>query len=714
MQSDMTRRSFLKQSSLVIAATAFSSPLKLFNASPVKAASELPFKPHAFLEIGVDDTITVWVGQTNLGQGTHTGIPMVIADELDAAWEKVQVKMAPAAEPFKSPVWHAQVTGGSTSIRHRWDILRQSGAAARQMLVDAAAEQWGIAAQQCVTQDGKVIHPDGRSLSYGQLAGVAGKREVPENPPLKASKDYRIIGTPRGRLDIPDKVMGQTVYGIDFTTPGLCVAVVARPPVYGASLQSYDEKAAMAVKGMVNVVPLENRIAVCAQTTYAALQGREALNIAWSEGSHPDLDDDTLEAVFKNHLEKEGSVAAASGDAPKALAAAAQTIERSYKLPYLSHAQVEPINCTAHVEKNRCRVWIPTQAQTATQLTASKLTGLPADKVEVMTMPAGGGFGLRGEQDPVVDAVLLSKALNRPVKVIWSREDDFANDRFRPASQCRVEGGLDHDGRLVSWSHKVAAPSVMSRVMPQQVKDGVDPDAVAGLRDMPYSLPNLLVRYILVDLPITVGWWRSVGYSVNVFAVESFMDELAQAAGKDPVQFRLDHMEKGSRAYNILSLLAEKGGWRRPVPKGRARGVAVTSCFESFAAHMAEVAVGEKGQITVHKMVCALDCGTAVYPDAIRAQAEAGIVMGLSTAFYEKVRFERGGVKTANYDDYPLATMSDVPQIEVHIARNNLNPGGVGEPVFPSVAPAVANAVFRATGVRLRELPFKKDLLIKG
>jgi isoquinoline 1-oxidoreductase beta subunit len=714
MKTDITRRSFLKQSSLVIAVTAFSSPLRLFNASPVKAASELPFKPHAFLEIATDDTITVWVGQTNLGQGTHTGIPMIIADELDAAWEKVQAKMALAAEPFKSPVWHAQLTGGSTSIRHRWDLLRESGAAARQMLVEAAAEQWEISAKDCVTKEGKVMHPDGRSITYGQLTEAAGKRPVPENPPLKNPKDYRIIGTPRERMDIPDKVMGKTVYGFDFTMPGMCVAVVARPPFYGASHQSYDAEAAMAVKGVIKVVPLENRIAVCAETTYAAMQGRDALNIKWSKGSHPDLNDDTIDAFFKEHLEKPGSVAKTSGDVKKALAKAAQILEQSYKLPYISHAQVEPINCTAHVEKERCRVWIPTQGQTVTQATASKLSGLPIEKVEVMTTPAGGGFGLRGEQNSVVDSVLLSKALSRPVKVVWSREDDFANDYFRPASHCRIKAGLDKDGRLVGWSHKVAAPSVWSRLNPQFVKNGVDPDAVSGIWDMPYSIPNQLVNYVMVNLPIPVGFWRSVGYSVNVFTVESFMDELAHAAGKDPVQFRLAHMEKGSRPYNILSLLAEKGGWNRPVPNGRARGVAVNSCFESFAAHMAEVSVGNKGRIKVHKMVCALDCGTAVYPDAIRAQAEGGVVMGLSVALHEKVRFENGGVKTANYDDYPVLTMSEVPEIDVHIAKSNLKPGGVGEPVVPSVAPAVANAIFKATGVRLRELPFQRELLIKG
>ena len=714
MKTDITRRSFLKQSSLVIAVTAFSSPLRLFNVSPVKAASELPFKPHAFLEIATDDTITVWVGQTNLGQGTHTGIPMVIADELDADWESIRVKPAPAGEPFKDPLWHAQFTGGSTSIRHRWDLLRTVGAAARQMLVEAAAQQWGLTAGQFTTENGQVVHSDGRRLSYGKLVETAQKLPVPENPPLKQAGDYRIIGTARERLDIPDKVMGKTVYGIDFTVPGMCIAVVARPPHYGASYQSYDEKAAMAVKGMVKVVPLENRIAVCAETTYAAMQGRETLNVKWSKGSQPDLNDDTVDALFKEHLEKLGAVAKTSGDVKKALAEATQTIEQSYKLPYLSHAPAEPINCSAHVEKERCRIWIPTQRQTATQHTASKLTGLPIEKVEVMTTPAGGGFGLRGEQDPVVDSVLLSKALSRPVKVIWSREDDFANDYFRPASQCRIKAGLDKDGLLVAWSHKVAAPSVMNRLMPQFVKNGVDPDAVSGIRDMPYSIPNQLVNYVMVNLPIPVGFWRSVGFSVNALAVESFMDELAHAAGKDPVQFRLAHMEKGSRPYNILSLLAEKGGWNRPVPNGRARGVAVNACFESFAAHMAEVSVNKKGNITVHKMVCAIDCGTAVYPDAIRAQAEGGVVMGMSTAFHERVRFENGGVKTANYDDYPVLTMSEVPEIEVHIAKSNLKAGGVGEPVVPSVAPAVANAIFKATGVRLRELPFQRELLIKG
>ncbi len=714
MKTEMTRRSFLKRSSLVLAATAFSNPLRLFNASPVKAAAELPFKPHAFLEIGADDTITVWVGQTNLGQGTHTGIPMVIADELDAAWEMIRVKPAPAGEPFKDPVWHAQLTGGSTSIRHRWDLLRTVGAAARQMLVEAAAQQWGVTAGRFTTENGHVVHSDGRRLSYGKLVATAQQLPVPENPPLKQARYYRIIGTPRRRVDIPDKVMGKTVFGIDFTLPGMCIAVVARPPYYGASYQSYDEKAAMAVKGVVKVVPLENRIAVCAETTYAALKGREALDIKWSQGTLPDMDDAYLDRLFSEHLEKQGAAAKNEGDVITAIGEAATTLEQSYRINYISHAQVEPINCTASVEKGRCRIWAPTQGPTTFQMVAAKLTGLPAEKVEVNILPAGGGFGLRGEAVHVTDAVLLSKALRRPVKVMYTREDDFTNDYFRPANQCRIKAGLDKDGRLVGWSHKIAAPSVWARIGPQMMKNGVCPDAVAGVWDMPYSIPNHRVDYVMVDLPIPVGFWRSVGFSVNALAVESFMDELAHAAGKDPVQFRLANMEKGSRPYNILSLLAEKGGWNRPVPTGRARGVAVNACFGSFAAHMAEVSVEKNGAVTVHKIVCAIDCGTAVYPEAIRAQAEGGAIMGMSTAFHEKVRFENGGVKTVNYDEYPVLTMSEVPEIEVHIAPNNLEPGGVGEPVLPSVPPAIANAIFKATGVRLRELPFRRELLNKG
>ena len=715
MKTDMTRRDFLKKSSLVVAATALSDKFFLYNASPAIAATETAFKPHAFVEIATDDTVTVWLGQTNLGQGTHTGIAMVIADELDADWDKVEAKMALAAEPFKNPHANAQFTGGSTSIRSRWDLLRKSGAAARQMLVAAAAKEWGIDAQKCKTEKNRVIHPDGRSFTYGELVPKAKKLPVPEDPPLKDPKQYRIIGTARDRLDIPDKVEGRTVYGIDVVVPNMCIAAVARPPRFGAVPVSYDTGAAMAVKGVLKVVPFDNKIGVCADTTYAALQGRAKLNIQWTSGSHPDLDDESLDRQFQEDLQKQGVVSDSTGDAQKALAEAAIKLEGSYKVNFISHAQLEPINCTAHVEKDRCRLWVPTQGQTWSQTAAAKTSGLPADKVEVNTTYVGGGFGLRVTTDPVVDAVSLSKTMGRPVKVMWTREDDFANDYFRPGSISTIKAGLDNEGRLTCWSHKVASPSIMSGLMPEQVKDGIDPSSLHGIPDMIYTLPNRHIEYVMMDLPVQIGFWRSVGYAINVFAIETIMDESAHAAGKDPVQFRLAHMEKDSRPYRTLSLLANKADWGGKVPAGRTRGIAVGSCFGSSAAHMAEVSVDRKtGKVIVHKLVCAIDCGPAVYPDAIAAQMEGAAVMALSVAFHEKIHFINGGVKTTNFDEYQLLTMSDVPEIEVYISDSKHEIGGVGEPGLPTVAPAVANAVFKATGVRLRELPFNREALISG
>lgn len=713
MTTKTTRRDFILKSSLVVAAAAFSGEITLFNASFARAGMAAALKPHAFVEIAADDTVTVWLGQTNLGQGTHTGISMIIADELDADWEKVQAKMALAADIFKNPHWHSQVTGGSSSIRHRWDMIRKAGAGARLMLVQAAADRWNIDMSQCGTEMGHVIHPDGRRLNYGQLVAEAQKLPVPEDPPLKRPQEYRIIGSARPRLDIPDKVQGKTRYGIDVAVDNMCIAVVARPPRYGAIPESFDEKAAMAVKGVLNVVPLQDRIAVCGETTYAALQGRKKLAVKWSPGTHKDLNDEKLQRLFQESLEKPGGIAENTGDAERSLAEAATILESAYTFPYLSHAQLEPINCTAHVEKDRCRIWVPTQGQTVAQMTAAGITGLPAEKIEVMTTPAGGGFGLRGEPDPVVDAVSLSRTLGRPVKVMWTREDDFASDYFRPGSVCKIRGGLDKDGRLIAWSQKVAAPSIMTRLMPKAVRDGIDHSSVQGIPDMPYTVPNRRVEYVLMDLPIPVGFWRSVGYSITTFTVETFMDELAHAAGRDPVQFRLELMEKGSRTYRTLSLLADKTSWGSPVPAGRSRGIAAGSCFGSSAAHMAEVSVDRKnGKVKVHKIECAIDCGPAIYPDAITAQMEGAAIMAMSVAFNEKIHFADGGVKTANFDEYRLLTMSAVPEIEVHISKSAHAIGGIGEPGLPTVAPAVANAIFNATGVRLREMPFKQELLI--
>ncbi len=712
MKRDITRRTFIKGAGLMIAAC--TAPGGLVNVSLGLAGDAATFKPHAFLEIATDETVTVWVGQTELGQGTHTGIGMILADELGANWERVQVKQALAGEPFKDPRWHMQFTGGSTSLRHRWDLFRNVAAAAREMLIQAAAQEWSAKSADCKAENGMVLHSDGRSISFGQLCQTAAALPVPQTPPLKDPQNYRIIGSRKTRLDIPDKVAGRTQFGIDFKVPNMIMAAVARPPIYGAKPLSFDETAAKAVPGVLAVVPLEDKVAICARTTYAALQGREALSIKWSDGSHPELNNESLDQWYREHLAKTGAIAEAKGDAKKALDQAAKTLEARYKFPYLAHATLEPMNCTVHVEKDRVRVWAPTQGQTMTQMTAAKMTGLPPEKVEVMTTYCGGGFGRRGELSVVIDAVSLAMQMKRPVKVVWTREDDFKNDFYRPGSLSHIQAGLDSSGNLVSWIHKIASPSIMSRIFPQFVKNGVDGSSVEGVNNMDYDLPNRLVEYVMVDLPIPVGFWRSVGNTFNPFAVETFMDELALAAGKDPVDFRLNLLPKDSRPYRTLQLLAEKSGWGGPVPAGRSRGIALRSCFGSTAGHVAEVSVDQAtGEVKVHKVICAVDCGPAVYPDAITAQMEGGVVMALSVAFYERINFANGGVQTANYDDYPLLSMTEVPEIEVHIARSRHKIGGIGELGIPTVAPAVSNAIAKAVGVRLRGLPIDSEQLKK-
>ena len=713
MKKEMTRRTFIKSTGLMIAACA--APGGLVNVSLGLAGNAKTFKPHAFLEIATDDTVTVWVGQTELGQGTHTGIAMILADELGADWNHVQVKQALAGDPFKDPMWKMQFTGGSTSLRHRWDLFRNVAASAREMLTEAAAREWGAKAAECRAENSKVLHPDGRSMRFGELCQKAAALPVPQKPPLKDPKDYRIIGSKKARLDIPDKVAGRTKFGIDFAVPNMIIAAVARPPAYAARPLFVDEKAARAVPGVLAVVPLGDKVAVCAKTTYAALQGRDALDIKWSGGTHPDLNDENLDKWYHEFLAKTGAIAEAKGDAKKALGQAAKTLEAHYQFPYIAHATLEPMNCTALVEKDRVRIWAPTQGQTNILMTAAQITGLPPEKIEVMTTYCGGGFGRRSEVSVVIDAVSLSMQMRRPVKVVWTREDDFKHDFYRPGSLSHIQAGLDSSGNLIAWIHKLATPSIMSRVFPDFVKNGVDGTSVEGINNMDYELPNRLVECVNVDLPIPVGFWRSVGNTFNPFAVETFMDELAAAAGKDPVDFRMGILPKGSRPYRTLQLLAEKSGWGGAVPAGRSRGIALRTCFGSSAGHVAEVSVNQKtGVVTVHKVVCAVDCGPAVYPDAINAQMEGGVVMALSVAFYERIRFANGGVKTANFDEYPVLTMTQVPEIEVHIAESRHKIGGIGELGIPTVAPAVANAIANAVGVRLRGLPIDNEQLKKA
>ena len=715
MNKKMTRRDFIEKSSLVIAISATAGGLDLLNVSLSSAQDHTTFKPHAFLEIGQDEMVTVWVGQTNLGQGTHTGIPMIIAEELEADWESVEVKMALAADAFNHPIYGIQFTGGSSSIYPRWDIYRTVGAAAKEMLIQAAAIEWNVAPDKCRAASGNVIHPDGRSLSYGKLVSKADKLQPPEKPTLKDSKDYTIIGSSPDRLDIPDKVSGKAIYGIDMQVPGMCVATVVRAPAFGAIPVSFDEKAAMAVNGVIKVLPLDDKIAVCAETTWAALEGREKLKIKWSDGTMPDLDDEKVYQILEDNLENKCKEAHRVGDVNAALSHAATTFEMTYTFPYVSHATLEPMNCTAHVEMDRCRIWAPTQGQSFMRFAAMKITGLPKEKIEIMTTWTGGGFGGKSYPDAAVDAMVISKIMQRPVKVMWTREDDFSYDHFRPGSLHKLKAGIDENGNPVAWAHKIACDSVMASLMPETAESGLDETSYQGISDTFYGFENMLVEYAMTRLPVQPGFWRSVGYTFNTYITETLIDEMAFAAKKDPVRYRLDHMEKNSRPYDVLSLLAQKVNWEGGASEDLSRGVAVTECFGSAVAIMAEVKVDRNtGKVGVPRLVYAVDCGPAVYPDAITAQMEGAAVMASSVAFYEKVHVANGGVKTVNYDEYLLATMSDIPEIEVHIANSKHKIGGIGEPGIPAVAPAIANAIFAATGVRLRELPFDTSLLIQG
>ncbi len=717
MTSTISRRTFLKYTlgGAGLTITVGITPLgwRLANAADVKPAE---LKPFAYIDISPDNMITVLVGQTELGQGTHTGIPMIVAEELEADWKQVRVRQAPAAEPFKDPFMKMQITGGSTSIRNRYDLLRKAGAAAREMLIEAAAKTWDISASECVAADSIVRHKkSAKRMTYGRLSPIAAKLPVPQDPQLKPASAFKIIGTKRARFDIPDKVQGTAKFGIDISVPDMVIAAVAHPPGFGMKAASFDEAAAKKVSGVLGVQALESGIAVCAQTFDVALAGREALDVKWTGGSHPDLNDKAVQNLYIEAITKPGAVARNDGDAKQALGQAAKQHEATYVLPYLAHATMEPMNCTAHVGKDRCQIWAPTQTQTGVQMAGAKISGLPPEKVDVFTTYCGGGFGRRTDIPVVVEALQLSKALGKPVKVIWTREDDFKNDFYRPAILCQIKGGLDATGRLTAWSHKVVSSSIMSRVFPQFVKNGIDSTAVQGISDMDYAIPNFYAEYVMLQAPIPVGFWRSVGNSSNPFAVESFIDELAHMAGKDPLKFRLELLKNNPRARRVAEVLAEKSGWGKSLKKGRGRGVALRTSFGSTAGHVAEVSVEKSnGLITVHRIICVLDCGPAVYPDAIRAQMEGGAIFGLSAALKERIRFAKGGVANANYDDYPILSMRETPEIEVHIVKSDEKIGGVGEPGVPTIAPAVGNAIYDAIGVRIRRLPMTPQTILNA
>ena len=706
-----SRREFLKTSALISGGLVIGFVVpgaKRFAGAQPQGAGR-GFAPNAFLRVGSDDTVTVLLAHSEMGQGIWTALPMLIAEELDADWSKIKVEHADAAPVYAHTAFGIQMTGGSTSTWSEFDRYRQAGATARALLVQAAAQRFGVKPADCRTENGAVITGNQRAR-YGELAVAAAQLPPPQTVPLKDPKDWKLIGKPTKRLDTPEKITGRAQFGMDVHFPGLLIAVVARPPVFGGKVRSFDATAAKAIPGVRKVVRVPTGVAVVADHFWAAKLGRDALKIEWDLGPNAGVDSTALRDQFRKFAGTTGMPAAEAGNVADALGKAAKTIEAEYAVPYLAHAPMEPENCTVRIGPGKCEIWTGTQFQTLDQRLAAQITGLKPEQVVVHTTFLGGGFGRRANptSDFVSEAVQVAKAANAPVKTVWTREDDVQGGYYRPAYLHRARIGLGADGLPMAWRHTVVGQSILvgTPFEPFLVKNGIDATSVEGASDAPYlkDIPNHRVDLHSPKTGIPVLWWRSVGHSHTAFVMESLIDELAQAAGKDPVEYRRALLKNHRRHLGVLNLAVEKAGWGRRPPQGRARGVAVHESFGSFAAQVAEVSV-EDGRIRVHRVVCAVDCGIAVNPETIAAQMESGIAFGLSAALHSALHIKDGRVQESNYHDYRVLRMNEMPVVEVHIVPSTEKPGGIGEVGVPPIAPAVANAVAVLTGQRLRELP---------
>jgi isoquinoline 1-oxidoreductase beta subunit len=702
----LSRRTFLQ------AGAAAGGGLMLSLGLPVAtgdAQAAEGFAPNAFVRIEGDGQVVLTMPYVEMGQGTYTSIPMLIAEELEVDLKQVRLEHAPPNEKlYGNPLLGGiQATGNSNAVRASWQPLRQAGATARTMLVAAAAKRWNVDVATCRAQSGEVLHaPTGRRIKYGELAADAARMPVPDSVALKRPEDFKLIGTPAKRLDTPAKVNGSAVYGIDARPPGVKIATLAQSPVFGGRVKSVDDAAAKAVKGVRQILRLDDAVAVVADHMGAAKKGLAALKIEWDDGPHAKLNTDAIARELEQATLNPGAVAQNIGDIDKAMAGAVTKVEATYQLPFLAHATMEPMNCTVHVRRDGCEIWVGSQAMARVQAAAAKTAGLPLDKVVVHNHLIGGGFGRRLEADGVIRAVEIAKHVDGPVKVVWTREEDIQHDMYRPYWLDRMSAGLDETGKPVAWSNRFAGSSVLARWAPPTFNNGLDPDTTEGAIDLAYALPNMHVEYVRVEPPgIPTAFWRSVGPSHNVFVTESFMDELAAAAKQDAVAYRLALLDKSPRAKAVLALAAEKAGWGQPLPQRVGRGVSLQFAFATYMAQVAEVEVSKDGAVRVRRVVCAVDCGTAVNPDTVRAQIQSAIVFGVTAALYGKITLKDGRVEQSNFDSYQILRMNEAPAVEVHIVQNSEPPGGMGEAGTSAIAPAVANAVFAATGKRLRKLP---------
>lgn len=714
--SSITRREFAETTAGLVLAFSIGPA-----SSSIRPGHAAPFAPNAWLRIDTDGIVTLTLDRSEMGQGSQTGLAIILAEELDADWSNVRL----GSMPENPAGWSRRMrTGGSRAIRDSWAELRKAGATARQLLVSAAAETWGVERSACRAEQGTVVHTaSGRRLPYGQLVARAATLPVPSDAPLKDPKDFRLLGTRVRRLDTPSKVDGSAVFGIDVKVPGMLIASIERSPVLGGKVKRFDADRAKSTPGVRHVVELAPSswmgpkggwaagcaagVAVVADTYWQAVQGRRALQIEWDEADTAALDSASIRAELLGLAERPAVVAQSIRDAATALASAAKRVDAVYDVPFVHHATMEPMNCTAHVRADGADIWAPTQNQGDAQQVAAQVSGLARETVRIHTTFSGGGFGRRLEPDFVSEAVRLSKAVGRPVKVIWSREDDMRNGFYRPTSYNRFSAGLDAAGRPVAWTHRIAGTPLGLKFGP--LEKGLDGSLVDGAVDLPYAIPNVLVDQATLELaPVPRGPWRSVGVSHNGFVTECFLDEIAAAGGRDPFELRRELLREKPRHLRTLELAAEKAGWGTPLAPGRGRGIALAEWGPTICVEVAEVFVDADGTVHVPHVTCAVDCGPAVNVGQVEAQMQGGIVFGLSAALYGEITLARGRVVQGNFDTYPVVRMPQAPTVDVHIVPSAEPLGGTGEPGVPPIAPAVCNAIFQATGKRIRRLPIGK------
>ena len=709
MVKNLNRRTFLKVS-VAGGALIVGGYLPGLRDSGAAEAAGL-FEPNIWVKIGADDSVTIMLTQLEMGQGVMTSMPMLVAEELDLDWNKIKTEWVPADPKYGNPNFGgAQLTAGSNSVRGMWKLLREAGGAARAMLITAAAQTWGVADNTCSTEKGEVIHKaSGRRLRYGSLIDKAAALPVPKTVSLKSPKEFRLLGQPMPRLDIPEKVNGNAVFGLDVKRPGMLTARVVRCPVFGGKVESFNADKTKAVAGVRHVVKISSGVAVVADNYWAASKGAQALDVKWNEGPLANLSSAEIMKKYAALAEQPGKFARNDGDAPAAIKNNSRSFERVFEVPFLAHACMEPMNCTADVRSDRCDVWVPTQGQTASHQAAVAASGLPPKAVNIYTTYLGGGFGRRGEADFVSDAVETSKAVGKPVKVIWTREDDIQHDFYRPLTYVRMWGALDASGKPAAFLQRIVQQSLM-KLLGSLPPNGVDFISVDGSASLPYDIPNIRVEYTETDPGIPYGFWRSVGASVQGYVVEAFIDELATTAGRDPYQFRRDLLSKAPRHRGVLDLVAEKSGWAKPLPAGHARGIAVMEAFGSVVGQVAEVSV-TNGTVRIHKVWCAVDTGWVINPDTIKAQMEGGTIYGLTAALKGEITIQNGRVMQHHFNDYPMIRHNEAPEVEVHIVPSSEIPGGIGEPSTAIAAGALINAISAATGKRIYKLPVRADQL---